>query len=221
MALGLSDADGFSRAQGRDGGARPVAGARHRPLRRILDRHAGGADPDPRPRRRPPGRGDDRHPAERPGTRDQLRPGRRRAPRRPLRRGPDRHGGYRCRQGRRRVAFGPFDADGGNGDREGRRSAARKGEAGRGRAARSGGGRCRLRGRTVFGRGHRPHRDALRGRRGVGWRGARGRRRQRDAHPGLSQRVPCLRGRGRSGDRRCRRSSATPRSTMWAARSTR
>ena len=101
----------------------------------ILDRRAARAQRDHGDARRP-GRGRDRHRAERAGPRDQLRPGGRRAARGAGREHRHHHGRHRRRQPRRRLAFRPLDAPCRDLVRHGRARIDRQRQGGRRPAAR-------------------------------------------------------------------------------------
>ena len=228
-AMEIADWKGFAQAPARGRKARQAARPRARQLRRILDRRAERAGPHhgaaggPRRRR-------DRHPAERPGPRDELRPGGRRPPARAGRDGEDHPRRHRRGEGRRRLAFRPLDAPCRDRVLQGRRRAHRQGQAHRRDRARQR-RRTRSSSTTAASRARDTNRSfdflelAAGGRAPHPARRPQGRRRgghrQRDARAGVSQRLRDLRGRGRSRHRRGRRSPATPRSTTSGAASIR
>ena len=214
------------RARGRVGEARQAARPRLLHLHRGLRHRAVGAGRRARrPRRplrggqraRPPhrlGDGLHRHPQPRPGARDDLRAGRRRAARHPgreRRHRPRRHRPDPLRHGHLRLALA-----GGRrlGDRQGGRQDHRQGQEDRRPPARGQRGRHRVQGRQVHRRRHRPREDLRRDRlhrlraaqlpdrdRRAGPRGV-GLLRSQELH--LPRRQPRRRGRGRPRDRRRR-----------------
>ena len=98
----------------------------------------------------------DRHAAVRPGSRDELRPGRRGSLPRAGRERHDHHRRHRHREGRRRLALGPLDAARRHRHLEGQHAAHRQGQGHCGVRARQEDGRDRLRRRTVHARGDEP-----------------------------------------------------------------
>ena len=229
---GLGDGDRrlarLRAAQARRRPSRQDPGARPCQLRRVVDRRSERTGPDHRAARRPRRCGD-RHAAERPGPRDELRAGGRRPPHGAGRDGEDHHRRHRHRKGRRRFAFRPLDAPCGDRVHQGHGRSRRARQASGRRHSRQDAGPDRVRRRTVLGARHQPlvrfPGARPRGRPAHAARGARGRHRgrhrQRDARAGVSERLRGLRGRGRSRHRRRRSSPATPRSTTSAAASTR
>ena len=123
--------DRLQAAQARGEEARQAARPRHGELRRVLDRRAEGAHRDHRDAEQR-GRRGDRHAAERPGPRDELRPGGRRPDRRAARLHQHHHRRHRHRQRRRRLAFRALDAPRRHGDQQGGAGADREGPEGRG-----------------------------------------------------------------------------------------
>ncbi len=108
-AMEIADWKGFETAPPRSRQARQAARPRTRQLCRVVDRRAQRAGAHHGPSGGTSRRGD-RHPAERPGPRDQLRAGRVRPSPRPARKREDHSRRHRRGEGRRRLAFGPLHA---------------------------------------------------------------------------------------------------------------
>ena len=141
LAMRIADWDGFA-ARRREAKKRgKLLGLGLANYVEFLDRRAARAHGDHR-HARGPRRPRDRHPAERPGPRDELRAGRVRLARGASRDRQHHHRRHRYRQRRRRLAFRPLDAPRRRGDLEGRGRADRQGQESRGDPARHGGGRC-------------------------------------------------------------------------------
>ncbi len=156
---GLGDGDRrlerLRAAQARSRQTRQAPRPRPRQLRRVVDRraertgaHHGAA--------RGPRRCGDRHAAERPGPRDELRPGGRRSALCSGRDRQDHPRRYRRGEGRRRLAFRPLDAPRGDGVLQGRGRSDRARQAGGRGHPRQDAGPDRVRRRTLFGARHQP-----------------------------------------------------------------
>ena len=175
------------------------------------------------------GRRGDRHAAERPGPRDELRPGGGRPDRRAACGDQHHHRRHRHRQRRRRFALRPLDAPRRHGDFQGGAGADRQGQEDRGAGAQRPGGQDRVQRRPLLVADQQPQLRFPRTRQGNGeadlaaraeGRACR-RRRQRDARSGVSERLRRS-ARSRSIPTPGRSNSpATPRSTTSAAASIR
>ena len=128
----LADWDGFPARKRGGRFARQAARPRHGALCRVLDRLAEGARRDHGDAGRP-GRHGDRHAAERPGPRDELRAGPCRHDLRARRVHQRDHGRHRHRQRRRRLAFRPLHAPCRHRHRESLDGPHRSGQGDRGR----------------------------------------------------------------------------------------